>query len=69
MFGGCTSLKTIYIPKTVTNILDYSFTRCTALTDVYYEGTEEEWGQITIGNEENANDSILNATIHFDSKF
>ena len=39
------------------------FYDCTALTDVYYAGTEEEWAAVTI--EEMGNEILLNATIHY----
>lgn len=59
LFSG---LETITIPTSVTTIGDYAFT-FTSLTDIYYEGTEEQWNSINIGiDDENV---IANATIHF----
>lgn len=60
--SGCESLTAVYIPKSVTEIQSGAFRDCTALTDVYYEGTEEEWAAITIGN---GNDVLQSATIHY----
>ena len=54
-------LKTVIIPKTVTQIKKSAFQGC-PLADVFYEGTEEEWNKITI--EEN-NDPLFSASIHF----
>ena len=42
-FSGCKQLAYIVIPNTVTYISDYVFNKFTALTDVYYTGTEEDW--------------------------
>ena len=42
---------------------DYSaFKDCTALTEVYYTGSEQEWAMIYMGSN---NDCLKNATIHF----
>lgn len=56
------SLKSITIPDSVTNIGYEAFYACSYLTDVYYTGTEEQWNSITIGAE---NTRLLNATIHY----
>ena len=61
-FAICESLTSVTIPNSVTTISSYAFYNCSSLTDVDYNGTEEEWNSITIGN---GNNSLLNATIHF----
>lgn len=35
------------------------------LTDIYYEGTEEQWNAISIG--ETVNDILSTVTIHYNS--
>ena len=60
-FNLCSSLKTVTIPKTVTTISNDTFKGCKNFT-VYYSGTEEEWGQIDIDED---NDELLNAPIYF----
>ena len=40
------------------------FVSCDNLTDVYYPGTEEDWNNIEIQDD---NDPLLNATIHYNS--
>ncbi len=61
-FSGCTSLSSITIPNSVTSMGDCAFSDCTSLTDVYYTGTEQEWLQISIGDE---NTLLTSATIHY----
>lgn len=63
-FMSCSNLNTIYIPNTITRIATEAF-YSTSLTDVYYEGTEEEWS--AIGFEGTAADGFANATIHYNT--
>ena len=67
-FALCIDLSSIKIPNTITSIEKDAFDNCTALTDVYYGGTEEEWNAL-LPNIGSNNDYLLNATIHFNSKF
>lgn len=46
-FWYCENLESINIPKTVTTISSEAFNGCKKLVDVYYEGTIEEWRNIT----------------------
>lgn len=64
-FRGCSNLKTVNIPNSVTRIENYAFFS-TDLTDVYYDGTETEWSNIRIG--ENNNDLTKYAEIHYIAK-
>lgn len=50
--------------KPLTEIAVDAFSTCTELTDVYFEGTEEEWNALTI---QSGNDCLLNAELHFNS--
>ena len=63
--NGCSTLTTAYFPKSVTTVKSYAFPTKGNPTDVYYEGTEEEWNNILI---ETNNDGLINATIHYDYK-
>ena len=60
-FSWCDSFESVVIPDSVTSIGDDAFFLCDSLRDVYYTGTEEEWGQISIGD----NYDLTSATIHY----
>ncbi len=60
-FYNCESLTTVYLPTTLSELGEYCFLD-TALTDIYYAGTEAQWeNNITIG--QNAIPSGV--TIHY----
>ena len=62
-FAGCGSMTSVKIPNSITAIHGEAFFDCDGLTDVYYDGTEEEWKNVTI--EEKGNEALLKATVHF----
>ncbi len=64
-FQDCLYLTTIYIGNGVVSISDNAFAGCTALTSIYYNGSVDEWNEITIGEN---NVSLLNATIYYFSE-
>jgi len=49
-FACCRSLERITIPKAVKRIERESFASCVSLTDIFYEGSKEEWEAIEIVN-------------------
>ena len=49
------ALKEISIPSTVTSIGDGAFARSTGITDIYYNGTQQEWNSIAMTREEDRN--------------
>ena len=61
MFCDCSNLRTVSIPQSVTNIQNYAFYG-TALTDVYFDGTQTQWNAINIGNN---NTPLYSAVIHY----
>ena len=63
-FENCSNLKEITLPKSLTQILELAFKGCTNLTDVYYEGNETEWQNISIGT---GNTYLTSANIHYNS--
>ena len=64
-FSNLKSLKTIRLGKNIKTIENDAFYGCDNLTDVYYDGNEDEWKKISIGS---YNDPLTNATIHFNYK-
>ena len=85
-FGLCTSLKEIYIPLSVKEVqgayyrngtfyFGHAFYYCTSLTDVYYEGSEDDWKNIKIETKNlhesgitMDNAALLNSKIHYNNK-
>ena len=61
MSFGFAKFTSIFLPKSIQRIAG-AF-ELSKLTDVYYAGSEDEWNQIEI--EYNLNDSLEDATIHF----
>ena len=59
---GLTDMTAVYIHSGVTAIGIGAFTNCTGLTNIYYEGSQEEWGQIDINFTANTyyNNAVLN---------
>ena len=62
-FINCSTLKSVTIPKSVTKISGQAFAFCQALTDIYYTGSEADWGSITITS--NGNDLLNTVAKHF----
>lgn len=60
-FAGSVWMRSVIIPRGVTEIGNGAFSGCSALTDVYFEGTEQRWNSIAIGED---NDPLLNAALH-----
>lgn len=57
---GCENLTTVTIPNSISNIDTSAFNVCDSLTNIYYNGTEEQWNKINISAK--GNDSLKNAT-------
>ncbi len=60
-FDGA-AITSVSIPSTVEEIGRRSFRDCTELTDVYYEGSESDFANISISS---GNDPVENASLHF----
>ncbi len=63
-FAWCTSLNSVTIADTVTEIAAYAFYEDSALTDVFYLGTEQTRNE-TLSISTNANDPLLDAAWHY----
>lgn len=63
-FRSCGNLKTISLPKNLKTVQRNAFLNCSNIENVYYEGTDAQWNEITIydGNDclKNANKTFLN---------
>ena len=60
------SITSITIPVCIEEIGRNAFNGCSALTDVYYEGTTTQWENIDI---KSGNAPLINATLHTTGKF
>ena len=65
VFEGCSSIKVIYVPKSLESIEPYIISRCENIEKIYYEGTKEDWEKINIGD---GNEDIEDVEIVFNSK-
>ncbi len=63
-FAGCDSLIRITLPENLSQIDKGAFEGCDSLTDVWYTGSESDKDNINILD---GNDSLLNATWHFNT--
>ena len=62
VFYYCYRLKSINIPSSVTSIGGSAFSGCNNLTDVFYNGNQEDWNKISIAD---GNSLLTRATKHF----
>ena len=54
-------IKAVIIGKNVASIGSNAFYHCSAITDVYYDGTQQQWDAINIAA---GSDPLTNATLH-----
>lgn len=64
-FYNCIRLKNVTMSSSVTMIDHAAFYCCGSLSDVYYTGSEEQWGKINIWW--SGNNDLTDATIHYNS--
>ena len=64
VFSYCYYLASVTIPASVTYIGVYAFDDCPYITNVYYEGSQSAWQQISIDEE---NSVLTSATIHYNA--
>lgn len=63
-FAGCSNLTKVIIPSSIQSI-DWSAFGCPRLPDVYYDGTEEQWKNISKGFAGGDFSGLENAKIHY----
>lgn len=66
-FENCVALERVILPLSLTKIDTGAFGRCAALKHVYYEGSSDDFGSISITNSTSSynNDAIINAEKHY----
>lgn len=64
MFGYVEIVDRLVLPVSITSIGSYAFraTYAVAIKNIYYEGSEQQWAQISIGEH---NEGLDGATIHY----
>ena len=60
-FSGANCIKSVVIPKTLTNIAKNTFYACNNIKDIYYTGSAEEWESVRIAAN---NGTLSEATVH-----
>ncbi len=63
MFLDCYMLSEIIIPESIEKIDEYAFSGCENLVNVYYRGTEEQWYEIEIKDD---NDGLEYAEVYME---
>lgn len=63
-FEKCTLLEKVYIPDSVINIMSQSFDDSENLTDIYYEGSAEEWAKISANSKLNSSITVHYNHVH-----
>ncbi len=65
-FSGCTNLKKIVFNSTDVTVDYDAFNKCTNLESVFYKGTQEQWGNVSIHNQNN--EHFKNASLYYYSE-
>lgn len=62
-FQNCDSLISMTVGNHLEEVNIYAFDGCSNLNDIYYNGTEDQWGEINIHYQ--GNSQLFRATIHY----
>ena len=69
MLGGCSSLQTLFLPSTITTLESVNFSTLSALKDIFYNGSEEQWEKIEFYDntyiDKTLSELLKNVKIHF----
>ncbi len=63
-FNGCSGLEWVFLPASLKSIGGTVFFGCSALGDVYYAGSQQDWDAVTVGN---YNTDLTEAQFHWNS--
>ena len=66
MFLGCSNLKSVTIPRTVTSVGWRAFDLCDNLISVYFGGSEAQWGSVKV---EEYNDVLNTVAMYYNYKY
>ena len=61
-FKGCSSLRRVVLPASLTNIYSHSFSECSALSEIAFGGSEAAWKNVMIGQ---GNDALSSASVAY----
>lgn len=61
-FQSCKALTYVVIGKNISNIGFCAFSNCPLLSNIYYKGTQDDWGKINIGL---SNNHLTNAKLNY----
>ena len=64
-FSGCTGLTSLTVSTGLTSVGGQAFEGCRSLKDIYYNGTERQWKQISIDNNRDGNALLLAANVQY----
>ncbi len=60
-FANSTNIDTIIFPHSIKNIAESAYLNCTNIKYIFFKGTQEEWGQVTIGS----SNPIASLPVHY----
>ncbi len=70
LFNSCPDLTTVYIPRSIRKIGKNVIYDCPAFTTILYEGTEQEWKNVKVGDVPWTDNYVLiNAEVIYEYKF
>lgn len=69
VLAHCTSLTDVFIPYSISTVGGSAFEGCSALQDVWYSGTQNQWDTLVndAGMNTTGNETLLRATMHYES--
>lgn len=65
--AGASNLRELYVPLSMKQFMFKAMLGCSSLKHIYYEGTEQQWKDVDI-SDENFNFPLVRAKLHFGCK-